>query len=837
MNSTISTASAVAIILAFSHPVAGDDIHWAMPVNGSWLDANNWLQASVPSQSDRAVLGLLGEYTVEFPSIGRVGSIAVENPDASLHIASGARMEVVQSLENHGAVRLDPNGVGVSSTLEFINDDTIFGSGRLTLGSSGATLLFSDYFGITHEFPHTIDGVGRIEGDFVNRGTIEANAGGVLELYQTDVEQEAAGQVRVIGDGSVLQITRGLIDGGRVLTEDGGQVRINDWGGLRGIEVHDQLLIETLGSGSIESGTFVDAEITALSPTGAQLYVTADTQLLGEGQVILDPGIETGGFQFEAGFVLPVTYKMTGHGRVSCLDFTNESTVRADRPGKTLRINGITRNKGILAAVAGATLRLDSQVSNEGGRIYAEGPDSRILFERNTSVLDFGTLETRDGALVVNATYLYIDSTLLLCEMYNGPQTLLNLYGSIYHNQTIELDNATLEFENRSIIYGPGVLRMRGPLAEIIGSAASYTDFTNGIGHRIEGSGAIDTDTSSFMNAGIVSANIPDEVLSLRRNIRNFGRIEATNGGVISIASTLIQSANAVLASVGSSSTVEIGGVCIGGELRSEDGGRFVLQDGVEILGMLLNADIEVTDFAFLDIDGESEINGIIDFTPSGAEGGIARVNEPNILRGEGTIRLSTFDITSRVMGGTSTDPLRISESFRIEGDGYLWGYMEIDGAVAPGVGIGTIECTQRSTLSQLSVLEIQIAPQQADLFRCSSTLTAEGSIEVEFIDGFSPVEPWSRVVIQADELEVGQLTIELPEPPAGLVSRYYFDDTTVRVGQTHQADMTLDGQLDFFDVGVFLDAYSKGDFRADLNTDLTIDFFDVTAFIQAYLE
>lgn len=53
--------------------------------------------------------------------------------------------------------------------------------------------------------------------------------------------------------------------------------------------------------------------------------------------------------------------------------------------------------------------------------------------------------------------------------------------------------------------------------------------------------------------------------------------------------------------------------------------------------------------------------------------------------------------------------------------------------------------------------------------------------------------------------------------------------------GTDCQADMNGDGQLNFFDVSAFLQAYNGGDLGADFTGDGQLNFFDVSAFLQAY--
>ncbi len=50
-------------------------------------------------------------------------------------------------------------------------------------------------------------------------------------------------------------------------------------------------------------------------------------------------------------------------------------------------------------------------------------------------------------------------------------------------------------------------------------------------------------------------------------------------------------------------------------------------------------------------------------------------------------------------------------------------------------------------------------------------------------------------------------------------------------------ADLTDDGQLDFFDVSAFLDAFAKQDRLVDFTSDGLFDFFDVSAFLDAFAQ
>jgi hypothetical protein len=75
----------------------------------------------------------------------------------------------------------------------------------------------------------------------------------------------------------------------------------------------------------------------------------------------------------------------------------------------------------------------------------------------------------------------------------------------------------------------------------------------------------------------------------------------------------------------------------------------------------------------------------------------------------------------------------------------------------------------------------------------------------------------------------------------AGVPEPVYSEPATVVVvvedGACNLADLTGDGQLNFFDVSAFLVAFKAEDSAADLDPDGLFNFFDVSAFLVAYSE
>ena len=50
-------------------------------------------------------------------------------------------------------------------------------------------------------------------------------------------------------------------------------------------------------------------------------------------------------------------------------------------------------------------------------------------------------------------------------------------------------------------------------------------------------------------------------------------------------------------------------------------------------------------------------------------------------------------------------------------------------------------------------------------------------------------------------------------------------------------ADLSRDGELDFFDVSAFLNAFGAMNLVADFNNDSKFDFFDISAFLTIFSE
>ncbi len=81
------------------------------------------------------------------------------------------------------------------------------------------------------------------------------------------------------------------------------------------------------------------------------------------------------------------------------------------------------------------------------------------------------------------------------------------------------------------------------------------------------------------------------------------------------------------------------------------------------------------------------------------------------------------------------------------------------------------------------------------------------------------------------------QQCVQFDSATCGLVGGIWSGPGTTDCTNPCPADLTLDGNLDFFDVSAFLSAFQMSDPQADFDDNGEFDFFDVSAFLAAFSE
>lgn len=233
-----------------------------------------------------------------------------------IDMRGGARLEVDGTgLVNDGVITVDAFGTGISTILRFVEDGVLGGTGEVVLNASNAQLNNANLntnFGVTvtQGADHTVRGVGFMDADFVNEGTVRPGfSAGEIMVQGTFVQlgsgllaMEVGGtlpgefdELTVIGTvdlGGTLEVT--LIDGYEPVVGD--SIRIIS-GGVSGI-FDTVLLPAPVGGVALDiryepDGVFLDAVVPPAIP-----FVRGDAD--GDGSF---SGLQDGLFVLGFGFL------------------------------------------------------------------------------------------------------------------------------------------------------------------------------------------------------------------------------------------------------------------------------------------------------------------------------------------------------------------------------------------------------------------------------------------------------------------------------------------------------------------------------------------------------
>ena len=172
---------------------------------------------TLDSVGDGFILGESNSVLEDVTNLGRyiVGSLNTNQVDGS-------------TLTNNGTIFIG-NNVGATTTLSFIADVSVGGSGEIVMQDSAATLMTDTGIQSTHAAGHTIRGRGVINADLVNKGTIICDRNPMF-INPAGAGVDNQGTMRVINPGLMTINTATLftnngavtVDSGRTLTVNGG---------------------------------------------------------------------------------------------------------------------------------------------------------------------------------------------------------------------------------------------------------------------------------------------------------------------------------------------------------------------------------------------------------------------------------------------------------------------------------------------------------------------------------------------------------------------------------------------------------------------------------------
>ncbi len=342
------------------------------------------------------------------------GTVNLSHPTntGEIRVPGGSTLvEWAGTLTNDGTIILNPDQVDADATLNAVDYTTLAGSGQVVLRTAGDpndARIWSLNRRMTNGAGHTIRGEGRIETGVTNQGRISADVPGrVLQMDTGD--KPNSGTMEAVG-GGILNIYESWIDQSGspgTIRADGGTIHL-----YSGVRVIAGILAATAGS-AIEaaSGTVylnsptIDGEFDVMGGTTLQMdggtvfnhgtivvnpdQVDADAVLQtvnwawfdGAGEVIL----RTAGDVNDARLETPQYWRPTsnganhtirGEGTVSAI-MTNAGLISADVPGRTLLVTALDVNTGTVRA-SGGHLEMPAHITNSGTVEVRDGGSARL---------------------------------------------------------------------------------------------------------------------------------------------------------------------------------------------------------------------------------------------------------------------------------------------------------------------------------------------------------------------------------------------------------------------------------------------------------------------------
>ena len=600
---------------------------------GSWETAGNW-SSGVPGATSNACINVASStVNITANSGDTTLNLDINLGSDILNIGNNTELTIQSggNILNNGALNLNSGG----NTTELIIDGatTLSGTGTVTMSNNTNNYITG---GGTFTNKQTIQGAGNIgnnnltlvnsgstaiidanvsstlqinpNGGTTNTGTLEATAGGVLELSGSTVAN-TGGLIQAMGTNSTVELNSVSITGGTLTSSSGGVIESVDvWSGslptLTGVTISSGSTVNVLNNDGLAlgAGTITNNGAINLQGTGnnTELVIAGSTTLSGTGTVTMGNNannIITGGGTLTNGETIQ------GAGTIGNGDLTlvNNGTIDATL-STTLQINpnGGTTNNGTLEATSGGTLELSgSTIANGSGLIEATGG----TVELNSVSITGGTLTSSSGG-VIESVNVWSGSLPTLTGVTISSGSTLDIpnnnglalgAGTITNKGTINLqssgNNTQLVITGGNVtLTGSGNVTMSGNTGNSISVGTSGLTFTN-VNNTISGAGELGNGSGMlFVNqtSGIVDANAPGAILTINPfdsstttgSTTNTGLLEATAGGVLQLENTITNTGGTILATGTSggmnptASTVELNAVSItGGTLTSSSGG------------------------------------------------------------------------------------------------------------------------------------------------------------------------------------------------------------------------------------------------------------------------
>ncbi|MDF1810239.1 MAG: GC-type dockerin domain-anchored protein [Phycisphaerales bacterium] len=612
------------------------------------------------------------------------------------------------------------------------------------------------------------------------------------------------------------------------------------WAQYNGEDVYSMQVTRTQSSSSrlnwthpnsgvtVWPGITLDVQIPYTGALGGSLYVSDQSRYISSEAIVTDSNSE-------------VKFSSIDNG------VSSSSTIQA--PGidayGSLRVNGygtfetpILALRGTGEIVDDSVLRLDTTVTifdsfemlpdGEGGHIEFTSSSSTLNIIGGTTLIStgadgqfdldgFGLMEVNiadDSSLILDVEYLerfesnLFDSVLNIEGALDVVETVQN---SSWTNSTgtINLEGGEIQgrlFFNDSLVEGYGLISStvlnRGTI--ISNGSTLFFDHLDLGGSVLEDRGEVRAevgDISSSYNSGGYQTFRGDMYIG---NGEGGREVLETNGGIIFIGFD------------GTPAQLSMNS----GRLR---GKGIVLSDDTEFetqgVSQIRASGAGDVDWVRFQEMSQSTISGTLEVD------GHSMIDADSQFNGEGEIVAINTSKTMTLSNGADLSDVGLTNFGVLAIDNYL-------------EGVGQVSVANLDLMST-SKLQVDLAGEnngvEQDKILVLDNATLDGALELSTVEGYSVTFGETFTILTASSVSGEFSSLDISGLEIGQSAQVLMFDDHVDVLITCRADLHTNGQLNFFDVSAFLNAYSMNDPIADFTNDGVFNFFDVSAFLQSY--
>ncbi|MBS0197944.1 MAG: hypothetical protein JSR77_14405 [Planctomycetes bacterium] len=722
---------------------------------------------------DINVLGASPAYT-----IGNASFIGVTTT-GSFGVTNGTQIATYNSLTNNGTITINPESGASGTYLTLGNSTALGGPGTVVMNASPnldtAQIIWNGGGEVlTQSASHTIRGTGRINVFLTNNGNVTADRadrslwlntqtktnnnlmtatnGGFLDIT-CPVNQGALGQVRAIN--GTVRMGGTAITGGLLSASGTGLLDVTGSSSWNSLTMTGPTAIESgvtlqLFNAITNNGTItVNA---SAGPAGTYLQTGNSLSITGTGTIAMNasPNLDTAVMSWNGGgevLTLGSGQTLRGTGNV-LVNMVNNGLISADVNGRTLQLTSQPKaNNTTMKSIGGGLLRLANVAVNQAASAQLLADASNVEF--SSATINSGNVRAQGGGrmLVTGTSRLNGVAASGPLDVYDGinfqiDQGLVN-NGTITINSQAGNAASTMQTMASQTLSGSGTVVLNASpnieTAQMTWNGGGEV-LTQSAGHTIRGTGHIYV---AMVNNGLVQADRSGRTLAVTSAAKtNNATMKATGGGVLSVASLILNQSPAAQLLADGGSTDFSGATIGGGNVNAVNGGTGNVSGNSTFVGVTTSGPLRVNTGVTLGLSNGLTNNGVITVNPTEGGGGtLVQVLNSQSLTGTGQIVLnaSTNLDTAYLAYNGGGEVLTQGASHTIRGTGHIYvnllnnGLVNADRAgrvlellAAVKTNNATMKATNGAVLSVLNMTLTQASGAQ--LLADASTVSLSGA-------------------------------------------------------------------------------------------------------------